>query len=700
MKNEKDIATRSWIIYSLLCVLGLAIMGKIFSIQFIKDEKWEKKAKNFTYVVKDINPSRGQIFSADGSLLATSVPEYDVYWDTQSEAIDEEFFKANLDSMALRFSQVFGDKSKREYKRFFEQAYTEGHRYKLIKRNLDYHKLNELRNFPFIRQGRFESGFIIEKEEVRTKPFGKLASRTIGINRDAGSVGIELAYDRELSGVKGQRLEEKIAGGIWRPMSDDYIVEPKEGMDIISSIDVHLQDVATHALERQLKKHDAKWGTVVLMEVETGYIKAISNLTKDDETGAYNEVFNLAIAQSNEPGSTFKLMSLMAALDDGLIELTDSVETGKGITYFHGIPMKDSNYDKGGNGKITVEEAFELSSNVGTAKLISKAYGANQQKFLDKLFRMGVHNPLGISIKGETTPKIYSKAGEGNWSGISLTQMSIGYELQQTPLQTLAYYNAIANDGKLVKPLFVQAMRESGGKIKEVKPVVLQESICSDETVEKCQKMLEGVVESGTAENAFNNNRYTVAGKTGTAKINAGGQYLDTRYRASFVGYFPTDNPRYSCIVMVSEPNLGIYYGSSISAPVFKDLADKIYATRFDLAEEMPDSTDYSRIPVSKSGSQKELASVFATLEIPTEVKAKSDWVTTSTKEDKVEITDRTIPQNLVPNVKGMGLQDALFLLESKGLEVKVIGSGTVKKQSIIPGARASNYKTITIELS
>ncbi len=701
--NTSMIHGKAWMLFSAICILAVAIVIKVFIIQLFPDDKAQALAQNFTYKINEIAPVRGQIISADGSLLATRVPEYDIRWDAKSE-YDKNEFKTKLDSLALCFSRLYGDKSSVEYKAIFKKALSDGNRYAEIRDHVNYNDLQEVKKFPFIRKGQFKSGFVFVQKYIRDQPFGSLAARTIGMERQENKVGIELAYDELLSGKKGKQLQEKIAGGVWKPMSTDYIEEPEPGCDIVTTIDIHLQDVAHAALRRQLEQHGAAWGCAVLMEVETGFVRAIANLSKNPDTGEYTERLNWAIRESVEPGSTMKLASLMACLDDGLIELDDSIATGNGIAYFYDRPMKDSNYDKGGNGTISAEQVFEKSSNIGTAMIVKESYTKNPQKFLDKLNSFGIQEQLNIDLAGETPPRLYKSVKDKGWSGLSLTQLAIGYETQCTPLQTLAFYNAVANNGKMVRPQFVQEVRRNGRVIEESEPIIIREDFCKKETIRECRKMMEGVMEKGgTADYVFANSPYSVAGKTGTAWLNEGGKYLMDRYRASFVGYFPAKDPKYSCIVVINDPRSGVYYGSAVAAPVFKELADKIYSTQMEFHEPVIASDSLvlaqHRIPVSKSGSSAELKKVFEGLKIPFESKSDGDWITTSSTRDSVYVTARTVRQGLVPNVIGMGLQDALHLLENSGMKVKVYGHGTVKRQSVPAGNNIKSNPYITIEL-
>lgn len=631
---------------------------------------------------------------------------YGVYWDSRSEAINADSLEFHFEGLSNHFAEnLEGDQD--YFSILMKEAIRKGKRYQEITPLVDYLTMKKLKSHPFIKKGPNKSGFIFERKDQRKKPFESLAARTIG-RYEPNHVGLEGAYDKELAGIQGKQLQQRLPGNIWRPVSNEYLEEPVQGMDLVSTIDVHLQDVATHSLKEQLEKHGATWGTAILMEVETGYVKAITNLVLDEEDGEYYESHNKAIAESVEPGSTFKLASLICALDDGIIQLTDSIETGDGIYHFHNVPMKDSNYKSdgsGGHGKITIEEVFEQSSNIGTALAIRDAYEMNPQAFLDKLHSMSLGNALNIRIVGENPPFIYREPNTGNWSGLSLTQMSIGYEVQQTPLQTLTFYNAVANNGQMLRPQFVSALKSNGKVIKHNEPIELHHQICSETTISKVRKMLEGVAEKGgTADYVFDDCNYRVAGKTGTAKIakTNGAGYYSNRYRASFVGYFPAEQPKYSCIVVINDTKTGVYYGSTIAAPVFRKLADKIYATRFDFptyAKEKKQDSE-PKLPPSKDGLYEELAMVYNELGVKHTEVAQADWVQVSTKPDHVGLNEMPLKEGLVPNVKGMGLQDAIYLLENLGLQVEVKGYGTVKEQSIPPGSRLKNQQKISLRLS
>ena len=702
---RKDIAWRVYLVYFLVSLFGLVILAKVLYIQLVEGAELKKKVKNLTLVEKTIEAVRGNIYSADGSLLATSVPIYEVRFDPNADAISEEFFYASVDSLALNLSNLFQDRSMAAYREDLIRARQKGERYYLIKRKVNYLELKQLKTFPIFRKGRFKGGFIFIQQNKRERPFRILAARTIGYEREGITpVGLEGAYSDVLKGVDGHRLMQKIAGGVWMPVGNENEVEPEDGRDIYTTINVNFQDVAESALLKQLQMHEADHGTVILMEVETGAIRAIANL-KRTEDGAYYEGYNYAIGESTEPGSTFKLPALIAALEDGYTDMDDIIDCGDGSKEYYDRTMFDSNHDDGGWGKITVKRVFEVSSNIGMAELINRSYGKDPQKFIDRLDKMNLRKPLGIEILGEGMPFI-KNTSDDQWSGISLAWMAHGYELQQTPLQILTFYNAIANDGIMVKPKFIEQIKNGRSVEQTIGTVVLNQKVCSKETITKVKAALEGVVENGTASN-LRNADYKIAGKTGTAQIankNYGYSYQSkTSHQASFVGYFPADKPQYSCIVVVNAPSRNVYYGNLVAGPIFKEVADKVYANSLEMHNELARQQHYatSAIPYSKHGYKKDAEKVFNRLKVPVNLEAKDfDWVVTSTQDSSVTIAPRKITDNLVPNVVGMGLKDAVYLLENQGLRVKIEGRGMVKNQSLKAGLRIKKGEEIKIELS
>jgi cell division protein FtsI (penicillin-binding protein 3) len=702
---KKDIAWRIYIVYFAVCLFGVAILGKALYIQLVEGAELKKKVQSLTLVDKNIEAVRGNIYATDGSLLATSIPIYEVRFDPNADAISSELFNTSVDSLAYHLSALFGDRSMAAYRKRLVDARENGERYLLIKRNVKYTELKQLKNFPLFRRGKYKGGFIYIQHNKRERPFRVLAARTIGYEREGVTpVGLEGAYSKVLKGVDGQRLMQKIAGGVWMPVGDESEIEPEDGKDIYTTIDVNFQDVAENALLKQLQKHQADHGSVVLMEVKTGAIKAIANLKKT-ERGTYYEGYNYAIGESTEPGSTFKLPALIAAIEDGYVDMGDIIDCGDGSKRYYDRIMYDSNHDDGGWGKITVKRVLEVSSNIGMAEIITKAYAQDPQKFIDRLDQMYLRKSLGIEIAGEGKPFI-KNTSDDSWSGISLAWMAHGYELQQTPLQILTFYNAVANGGQMVKPKFVEKITKGREVERIVETEVLNPRICSKETIEKVKKALEGVVENGTASN-LRNADYKIAGKTGTAQIankNYGYSYQSkVSHQASFVGYFPADNPQYSCIVVVNAPSKNVYYGNLVAGPIFKEVADKVYANSLKMHEQLQEQpyTASSAIPYSKHGYKIDAEKVFAQLQVPVESKANdADWIVTSTKDTSVTIAPRQIQENLVPNVLGMGLKDAVYLLENQGLRVRIVGRGMVKNQSIQAGARINKGQEIQIELS
>jgi cell division protein FtsI (penicillin-binding protein 3) len=692
-------------IYLGALLVALVIIGRILYLQFFVGEEIRKKAEDQTMKYVSIEPNRGDIYSNDGKrLLSISVPYYEIRMDLKSSAIQDRVFNTGIDSLSYCLSRMFRDQPKSEYKRKLITARRNGERYYLIARRVSHEQLQEMKQFPIFRLGRYKGGFIAIQKNRRIRPHQMLAARTIGYLNEGESgniVGIEGAYDQYLKGITGVRLMQKTAGNVWIPVSDRNEVEPKNGFNIVTTIDIDIQDVAENALLKQLRLHNAHHGCAVLMEVETGEVKAIVNLQRN-QNGNYEETYNYAIAESTEPGSTFKLMSLIAAMEDGFVEPDDTVDTGKGAVKFYDKIIKDTREE--GYGKITVQNAFEVSSNVGISQVIYKHYKDREERFIDRLYRMHLNEPLNIDIKGEGIPQI-QHPDDKLWSGISLPMISHGYEVRLTPLHVLTFYNAIANDGKMVKPMFVKKITNYGRVVKSFSTEVIDPSICSRGTLKKAQLMLEGVVERGTAMNLKNEN-FRIAGKTGTAQIanEKYGYKVNARisYQASFVGYFPAEKPEYSCIVVINSPSSAVYYGNLVAGPVFREIANKVYATRLDMHEAVNDrKNDLAEIPYSKNGNNEELNIVLDYLDIPSiPGSVESNWVATTRKEDHIGVNDLSFSRGLVPNVREMGLKDAVYLLENSGLVVVVRGKGKVANQSIQAGARLRRGDRIVLTMS
>ena len=566
---------RLYLVSTVMLMFGLGIGYKLFHLQFIDGDKYRKIAEEKTLKSFVVNSSRGNIFSEDGSLLATSTTKFDVFFD--SKTVPNHIFNSEIQSLSIELSKILGDDDVK-WLNNFREAKNNNNRYLPIIKNIDLDKVNEFKKLPIFKYGSIKGGLIIEKKIKREYPLGKVAERTIGyekINKDGDywGVGLEHAYGSFLRGKNGKMTKRKISNGQWKVLESNLNKDPIDGLDINTTLNTYMQDVVHDYLLEQTEKYEADHSTAVLMEVATGKIRAISNFGRTDQ-GKYYEKLNYAVGESIEPGSTFKLMTIIAALEDQVIDTLQMIDTENGEIDFYGFKVKDSR--KGGYGQINAMDIFRLSSNTGIVKIISEAYKNQSEKFVDRLFNMGLNNSLDIEIKGEPRPKIPHPL-DSDWNGLSLPWMSYGYGVSLTPLQILSFYNAVANDGIMVKPTFLESSNKLGALKKNTfKKQILNPSICSKETLSIVKKMLYDVVhhKNGTAKNIKSNN-IKIAGKTGTAQVGYGTDKVD--YISSFVGYFPAENPKYSCIVVINKPNKNKgYYGSDVAAPVFKRIAEKI----------------------------------------------------------------------------------------------------------------------------
>lgn len=703
---KKDIFRRVIFVFAGFSLLAVLIAWKIFTLQVYEGEYWSQRSQELTIKFETTEAVRGSIFSDNGSLLSASVPVFNIYIDFTSEKFKDKKIDSKLDSLSNGLAAIFKDRTAAEYKRVLLTGKNRGYEYYLLKRNVSYKQLKAMRQLPVFRHGRYKGGLIAEQKTRREKPFRWLAERTLGFKstqKDQRSVGLEAAFHDELKGVSGWRVMQKIAGGIYKPLRNEGEVEPKDGRDIISTINVNLQDVAENSLHYHLKLHNAQSGCVVLMEVSTGEIKAIANLTRDKD-GNYKELYNIAVGYCSEPGSTFKLPALMAVFEDGKKLPDDSVDTGNGVYYWiPGKQMKDSH--EGGYGKVSVQRSFEVSSNIGVSKVINQAYAKNPTDFVNRLRKMKVDTRLNLQIQGEGRAFILDTSSS-YWSRTALPYMSIGYSVKMTPLQTLTFYNAVANNGKMVKPMFVKEIREQGKTVKVFEPEIISEAICSPATIRMAQQMLEGVVTKGTAADLFKGSQYTVAGKTGTARINqqGGGYEVDgvKKYQASFVGYFPADKPKYSCIVVFYEPTAGQFYASKVAAPVFRELADKIYSTNFELHQELkPDTAVLANdLPPLKKGRFQPAKVVCTYLNLRMEDNISDEWITAKQDNNKIKTFPVKYTPGLVPDVTGMGLRDALLLLDNLGISVQATGRGKIISQSLQAGSRISAGSQMQLTLN
>ncbi len=686
---------RVYVVYIIMLILALGIITKIIIIQFIDGDELQKQTNDQNYVLKQVEAPRGNIFADNEqkTSLSISVPRYSVYMDLVT--VSEKIFNEKITALSDSLSVIVDSKSAIQWKFDLSEQRKKGNKYYLIAKNLNNSQIDRLDGFPIFRLGQFSGGFIVKKSNKRIKPFGLLANRTIGyvIEEDTTLVGLDGAFNDILKGKDGVVLMENIGGGNWKHVEGELSEEPIPGYDLYTSIDVNIQDVAESALLHQLQNQNAISGCVVLMEVETGFVKAIANLTKDTIHDAYYEAYNNAVGVSSEPGSTFKLASLMVALDDGKIKISDSVDMSGTYTFLENKVLHDSK--RGGYGKNTIQYAFEKSSNV-ISQIMFDNYKDEPQKFIDGLKDIGLHKKLGLSIIGEGSPYI-KDADDALFSGNTVPWMAIGYEVQLTPLQILAFYNAVANDGVMVKPQFVKEIRFGNELKQSFERKIINPQICKESTLQDVKVMLKGVVDRGTAKN-IKARGFDIAGKTGTSKIARGSKGYGDKYQASFCGYFPADDPKYSCIVVIQGPTRNIY-GAKVSGTVFKEVADKVYAMGNMKTKKTEDVDLY--YPFSKDGNNDDLTLVLSSMDIPIQKDGDiGNWVSTFTHEKMIKMSNRKIVQGVVPNVMGMGLNDALYLLECQGLQVKVSGSGVVRKQSIMPGNKVHKGELIIIDLS
>jgi cell division protein FtsI (penicillin-binding protein 3) len=701
MAARDEIVWRGGLVYFAIGLLAVAILVRILILQYVQRGKWADMSEKYVFKTAEMTANRGDILTSDDRLLASSVPYYTIYMDTRSSGMLSATWSDGINGLSAGLAQLLGERSASGWKSVITEARKKGDRYFLIQRKVDYEKLKKVKELPIFREGQYKGGMVAQAENKRIMPGGELAARTIGylnLGSEGNEVGIEGAFDKDLAGKNGVAVKQRLTGGDWITVEGPNSVESRDGNDVVTTLDLDLQDVASTALLSQLRKNDADHGCVVLMEVSTGNIKAIANLGLQSD-GDYHETYNYAVGESSEPGSTFKLPSLMAALEDGVIDTSDLVDTGTGTVKFYDKIIKDTK----AHGIITVKQVFEESSNVGTSKLIYEHYKDRPKDFVNRLYAMRLNKPLDLQIKGEGEPLI-RYPGDKLWSGVSLPMMSHGYEVQLTPLQILTFYNAVANDGKMVRPLFVTAIMRNGNIIKSYDPEVIINSIASRSTIRKAKKMMEGVVERGTATNLKNPN-YKIAGKTGTAQIarNKYGYKNNDRvsYQASFVGYFPAENPLYSCIVVVNAPSNGVYFGNVVAGTVFKEISDKVYATRF-FRNYNPENKDDIKpsAPDAGNGYRADINEVLKNLDVRYRRTADDEWVATRESGDTVSLAGLKMQPGLVPDVRGMSLRDAVYLLENKGLRVKISGKGKVLRQSPEHGARYNEETVVSLEMN
>ncbi|MDP2041771.1 MAG: penicillin-binding protein [Algoriphagus sp.] len=701
MNIKRSIVLRVRVIFILVALAACAIPYKIAVVQVREGEKWRAKAEQVNFQYREVPATRGNIYATDGSLLATSLPFYRVAIDP-TMAKDSKF-KSGIDSLARNLAGFYKDKSATAYKRMIQDARGDKKRFLILNRKqIGYQDMQKMTAWPIFREGRLGGGVIFEKVEKRYRPFNSLASRTVGfLNEDDYGAGIEYSFNNYLKGKDGKALFQRLAGGIWKPVFDAEDIKPDNGYDVFTTLDVNIQDVAETALRRQLTDRNAAFGSVIVMEVKTGHIKAMSNLQRNKSGLGYSESYNYAVGDigNTEPGSTFKLVSMLALLEENKISLNETIETGNGAHRFYNQTMYDAK--NGGYGTITIREAFEKSSNVAISKLVDMHFGSSPSKFMAYMDKAGIAEPFDLQLTGEGKP-FFKKPGSKTWYGTSLPWISIGYESKVNPIHTLALYNAVANNGVMMKPLFVKAVGRGNTLMEKFEPQVLRKQIASEKTIKHLQELLEGVVLRGTARNILNDN-YKIAGKTGTAQKIVNGKYTETYY-TSFAGYFPADRPKYSMIIVIDSPKGIAAYGGDVSAPVFKEIADRIYALDMEL-NPVDQSKIYmaenqiSKMPYISAGKGEELQGIFDELGIKVKSPSTEDWVKASLISENFDLRINETEKPTVPDVSGMPLRDALFVLENKGLKVNYSGKGRVVEQSLAPGTQLSPNATINLVL-
>lgn len=700
--SKNDVLWRVFLVYFIVVAVGVLVVLAIVRIQWKDKEELLEKASKRELKVRDEKAHRGNVFSSNGSLLATSVPRYNIFFDPVS--VDKKIFDAEVAQLADNLSRMLKNKSKQQYISYLKDARAKNRRYVKIANKISVADYKKMQEFPIFREGKNRGGFIAERSYVRELPYGELAARTIGYVREDGDVyvGLEGAYNDYLKGKDGKQLVRRINGNFWMPMPSDENRDPVNGDDIYTSINIEIQDVAENALKKCLIENDALQGCVVLMDVKSGFVEVMASLSYNEKKNKYEEAYNFALRHNVEPGSTFKAITMLTLLEnDPNFDIERKLNLGTtDYKVFHRRTMRDSHRVTDDDGNVTIRSAFEQSSNIAFATLVTEAFEQNPDRFIDLIYKTKINEPLNLDIKGEAKPDIKT-TNDKRWSKLSLPWMSIGYEVMMTPIQILTYYNAIANDGVMVKPQFVKEIRH-GNEVKHVfDTIVINERIASENTISTLQELLKGVVENGTAK-SMSKLGFSVAGKTGTAQISQGSAgYNKKNYTATFVGYFPADDPKYSCIIVVSNPRGKKYYGGSVSGPVFKEIAEKVYATRLGVTDEVGGYEADCNAFTSASMVYFDDFLNYCNNENVAFVDNVQDnkWVSVEQTADNVFVNAVEMEENKVPDVKGMNITDAVYVLESMGWKVKFEGYGKVKSQSVKAGTELRKGSVINLVL-
>lgn len=699
--DSEKVMPRYFAIAVVLTLLGIAIVGRAMYIMTADKDYWTEIAARLKRDSVTVKPNRGNILSCDGQLMASSIPEYRLYMDFLAGGEKKDsIWQEKLDSICMGLNKIFPTKSAEEFKHHLEEGRKKKARnWAIWPKRVDYNTYTEVKKLPVFNMGRFKGGFKFEEFNARRRPFGSLAQRTVGDMfgaKDTARCGLELSYDSILRGTNGITHRRKIL----KKYLNIPVTPPIDGCDIVTTIDVGIQDLAERALIEELKDPQVHGdaGVVIVMDVPTGDIKAMVNMTKCAD-GEYREIKNLAVSNLLEPGSVFKTASIMVALDDGVVDTTYKVDTGCGVWKMYGRDMKDHNWRRGGYQVISLPRTLEVSSNIGISRIIDDHYHSNPEKFVEGIYRIGLASDLKLPIAGSTPPRIRmpKKNDRGqylNWSKTALAWMSIGYETQIPPISTVTFYNAIANNGKMMRPRFVKKVTKNGEIVKNFEPEVLKEKICKEKTLKEMQTILEHVVSQGLGKKAGSKS-FKVAGKTGTAQVSQGaGGYKTgvTHYLLSFCGYFPADNPMYSCIVCIQKSGLPAS-GGGMSGVVFHHVAEGIMARHLKLSVEDARDSSSVIIPDVKNGNLTAATYVLDQLGIKNNSQWSGSyafsnpiWGNTSRQPKQVALSKSKTAKNIVPDVRGMGARDAVYLLESRGLRTTIQGCGKVKEQSVVPG--------------
>lgn len=704
MEIKKDILWRVYLCFMGIAVICVFIIGKAFYIQQVQGAYWRNMSDSIHTRIEEVDAERGTIYSEDGQMLSTSIPQFDIYVDFKADGLlqnNGKLFKDNLDSLSICLADLFKDKSANSYKSILNKGYKSKTRYFLLKKKVGFDQYQQLKNFPLVRLGKNKSGFIAEVQNIRLNPYQLMAFRTIGLERqNAQKVGLEQTYDTLLKGTTGKRLVRYITGGVAVPVNEEYDIEPKNGKDIVTTLDSRIQEITENALMNMMMKNEAEHGCAIVMEVKTGKIKAIANLGRQPN-GSYWEDFNYAMTPT-EPGSTFKLATMISVLEDKKFTLSSNVNLNGGVWQINRRTVYDS--EKHGQTNVTVKRAFELSSNVGMAKLAYASYAANPSQFVNHLKALHLDSTTGIDLYGERPPFV-DHPGSKYWSATTLPWMAFGYNVLVSPLHTCMLYNAVANNGNMMKPYLLNEVTQEGVSLKQTQPVAI-EKICDSITLQQLKECLVGVCrDSGsTAFKLFKGTTYPVAGKTGTALVANGKHgYADHIYQSSFAGYFPADNPQYTCVVVIkNKPHAALFYGASVAGPVFKEIADKLVTINAPQQDSIKYATAKSADTAfyTCTGFNSDIKSILSAMHIAYKDSAKTKIAKMYKQQDPPVITGIAVSSKYMPALDGLGLKDALYICENAGLVVKIRGSGKVINQSISEGSPIAKGQLVKLELN